>query len=579
MRMRQSFVPTLRTVGDASMASHRLLLQAGYIRQIAAGIYAYLPLAQRVLRSISEVIREEMDEIGGQELGLPVLHPASLWQETGRYEAYGPELMRYTDRHHRPFVLGPTHEEIITSLVRDAVSSYKRLPLLLYQLQTKFRDEARPRSGLLRGREFWMKDAYSFHADADSLLVTYNDVLSAYQRMFSRCCLDVRVVEADAGSIGGNQTHEFLVPSTAGEDSMVICSQCAYAANIEQASVKPIVPEEGEGDRSPSPLPPRDSFPTPGCQTIEDLSRWLKMPTCRLVKSLLFMADDKPVLAVLRGDRSLNPLKLQKHCQSNTCEMVDKATLQSLVGVSPGSIGPVGLPENISIVIDQELLAFPSWIVGANVEGVHFCFVYVGRDLPAGRYEVADLRMVEEGDACPQCGNPLQLERGIEIGHIFQLETRYSEPMQATFLDVEGKKRPFWMGCYGIGVSRLLAAVVEQHHDEKGICWPPPIAPYRIHIVVVNSRQEIQADLGETIYAGLRERGISALLDDRWERAGVKFNDADLLGMPLQIVIGSGAKDGKIEYKIRRTGERGEIAWGDLWDQFPLLEKKALPVG
>lgn len=568
MRQKNMLVPTLRNVGaEAEMASHRLMLRAGMIRQLAAGVYTYLPLAYRTLRKVEQVVREEMDRIGAQELLLPAMNPAELWRETGRWESYGPELITLQDRHEREFLLGPTHEEVITDLMGNEVNSYKKLPMALYQIQTKFRDERRPRSGLLRGREFLMKDAYSFHADGDTLDQTYQDMYNAYVRIFTRLGLDFRAVEADSGAIGGEENHEFMVLSESGEDVLALCDVCDYAANIETAEVGH--PDEGVGSGAPSEVPSVEKASTPKSSTIEEVSRLLGKKPEAFVKSLLFSVDGEAVLVLVRGDHEANEIKVKRALDAERCELADDETLRRVTGAPAGFAGPVGLREQVRILADHTVREMTEAITGANEADAHLVHVVPGRDFQVDGY--ADLRTVQEGDTCSRCGGRIRFSRGIEVGHVFKLGARYSEAMKATFLNREGKEEPFLMGCYGIGISRVVAAIVEQCHDDHGIIWPSAVAPCQVHLIAVNMKDGEQAELAEKLYDQFRDQGIDVIFDDREERAGVKFKDADLLGIPLRITIGKKAAEGLVEYKFRRSGESGELPVKELPARLPEL--------
>ncbi|SEN78869.1 proline--tRNA ligase [Lihuaxuella thermophila] len=568
MRQKNALIPTLRNVGEAEMISHQLLLRGGFIRQLAAGIYTYLPLGYRVLHKVENIVREEMDRIGAQELLLPALHPAELWQESGRFTNYGPELVKLKDRHDRDFVMGPTHEEVITDLLRGEINTYKKLPMSLYQIQTKFRDEKRPRSGLLRGREFVMKDAYSFHADRESLDETYQDMYQAYTNIFTRLGLDFRAVEADAGAIGGKGTHEFMVLSDAGEDSIAMCEACDYAANIEMAEVTG--PEEA-ADKTP--VAAMEKVSTPGKGSIGEVAEYLNLPAEQLVKSILFVADGVPVLVLVRGDHEVNDVKVKNLLDASVCELADEETVRRITGAPAGFVGPVRLKEKVKIIADQAVMQLNEMVVGANEADVHLIHVQAGRDFEVD--QVADLRNIQAGDACPRCGATIYFKRGIEVGHVFKLGTRYSEAMNARFLDPNGKEQPFIMGCYGIGISRAVAAIVEQHHDENGIIWPVAVAPFSVHLITVNTKNEDQARMAEWLYEELKKAGIEVLFDDRAERAGVKFKDADLLGMPVRIVVGAKAGEGLVEIKLRRTGESKELSPQDVLKELPEWLKRA----
>lgn len=568
MRQKNALIPTLRTVSEAEMISHQLMLRAGMIRQLAAGIYTYLPLAYRVLHKVETIIREEMDAIGAQQLLLPALHPAELWEETGRFSNYGPELVKLRDRHERLFVLGPTHEEVITDLLRDEINTYKKLPMSLYQIQTKFRDERRPRSGLLRGREFIMKDAYSFHADRTSLDETYQDFYDAYTNIFTRCGLNFRAVEADSGAIGGKGTHEFMAFSNAGEDFIAMCDSCDYAANTEMAEVV------GKAEILDKELASEmEKVSTPGKGTIQEVAAFLNVPVEQLVKSLLFVVDGTPVLVLARGDHEINDVKVKNLLDASLCELADEETVRRVTGAPSGFVGPVGLKEKVQILADQAVMELNDFVVGANEVDTHLMHVQVGRDFSVD--QVADLRMITEGDSCPRCGGKIYFQRGIEVGHVFKLGTRYSEAMSAKVLDPQGKEQPFVMGCYGIGVSRIVASIVEQHHDEDGIVWPVGVAPFTIHLIAVNMKNEAQAEVAEKLYGDLQKAGIEVLFDDRLERAGVKFKDADLLGIPVRVTVGAKAGEGIVEIKCRRTGETQEVSVQDVVNELPKWIKQA----
>ncbi|PTX58617.1 prolyl-tRNA synthetase [Melghirimyces profundicolus] len=571
MRQKNMLIPTLRHVGaEAEMASHRLMLRAGMIRQLAAGVYTYLPLAYRTLRKVEQVVREEMDRIGAQELLLPAMNPAELWKESGRWETYGPELVKLQDRHEREFLLGPTHEEVITDLVRNEVNSYKKLPMALYQIQTKFRDERRPRSGLLRGREFLMKDAYSFHADQETLDETYQDMYEAYRRIFTRLGLDFRAVEADSGAIGGSENHEFMVLSESGEDTLALCGSCDYAANIETAEVGALTEAAAP---TATDVPGVEKVSTPRASTIDEVTRMLGKKPEELVKSLLFTVDGEPVLVLVRGDHEANEVKVKHVLDAEQCELADDDTVRRVTGSPAGFAGPVGLKQPVKVVADHAVKGMREAVVGANEADAHLVHVRPARDFQVDLY--ADVRTAQEGDACPRCGGTLRFSRGIEVGHVFKLGTRYSEAMNATFLDREGKERPYIMGCYGIGISRVVAAIVEQCHDENGIIWPSGAAPYQVHLIAVNPKDPDQSRLAEELYAQLTADGIEVLFDDRQERAGVKFKDADLLGIPLRITVGKMASDGRVEYKFRRSGKSGDLSAEELPLKLPDLLKKA----
>ncbi|GAB7388253.1 proline--tRNA ligase [Bacillaceae bacterium] len=564
MRQSQMLLPTLREVpSEAEIASHQLMLRAGMIRQLASGIYTYLPLGYRVLRKVEGIVREEMDRAGAQEIVMPAVQPAELWRETGRWDAYGPELMRLKDRHERDFVLGPTHEEVITSLVRDEVKSYKKLPLTLYQIQTKYRDEIRPRFGVIRAREFVMKDAYSFDVDAEGLERSYRAMYEAYERIFTRCGLHFRAVEADAGAIGGKGTHEFMALSDIGEDTIAYCANCSYAANIEKAEVA-YRPDGPETEKETAPGQPAEmkKVHTPGVKSIEQLTEFLRVQPQKVIKSVLFRVDEQCVLVLVRGDHEVNEAKVKELFAANVIELADEGAVRRITGAAPGFAGPVGLREPVTIVADRAVETLVNAVAGANETDYHLLNVTPGKDFAVSRY--ADVRNIQEGDVCPRCGGEIRFARGIEVGHVFKLGTKYSKQMGATFLDENGKERVMIMGCYGIGISRLVAAIIEQNHDENGIIWPASVAPYQVHLITVNGKQEEQLRLSEQIYESLSGEKFEVLWDDRQERAGVKFKDSDLIGIPLRVVVGAKAGEGIVECKIRRTGEAHEVPAADL---------------
>ena len=560
MKQSLTFIPTLREVpSDAEVKSHQVLLRAGFIRQNASGIYSYLPLARKVLSKIEQIIREELEAINAQELLMPAMQSAELWQESGRWEKYGPELMRFKDRHNRDFALGPTHEEVITTLVRDEIKSYKKLPLTLYQIQTKFRDEKRPRFGLLRGREFIMKDAYSFHASRESLDATYEDMYRAYSNIFTRLGLNFRAVIADAGSIGGKGTHEFMVLSEIGEDTIAYSDSSDYAANIEMAEV---VVEYKAPDVAMLEL---EKVETPNVKTIEEVSAFLNVPAENCIKSLVFNIDGELVVVLCRGDHEINDIKLKNALNADSVELAEEAAIKELLGCTPGSIGPVKLPLNVKVIADNAIKSVRNGVAGANEDGFHFINVNPERDFAINSYE--DIRFIQVGDPSP-CGNGvIKFAEGIEVGHIFKLGTTYSEKMNATFLDENGKSQPYIMGCYGIGVSRILAAVAENFQDDKGFVWPKQLAPYDIHVVSVNVKDEAQVQLAEELYGLLKSYRYDVLYDDRPERAGVKFADADLIGLPVRVTIGKKASEGIVEVKFRETGESFEWAKEEVIDR------------
>ena len=560
MKQSLTFIPTLREVpSDAEVKSHQVLLRAGFIRQNASGIYSYLPLARKVLCKIEQVIREELEAINAQELLMPAMQSAELWQESGRWEKYGPELMRFKDRHNRDFALGPTHEEVITTLVRDEIKSYKKLPLTLYQIQTKFRDEKRPRFGLLRGREFIMKDAYSFHASRESLDATYEDMYRAYSNIFTRLGLNFRAVIADAGSIGGKGTHEFMVLSDIGEDTIAYSDSSDYAANIEMAEV---VVDYKPSEEAMLEL---EKVATPDAKTIEEVSNFLNVPASNCIKSLVFKIDGELVVVLARGDHEINDIKLKNALDADSVELAEEAEIKELLGCTVGSIGPVKLPVNVKVIADNAIKSIRNGVAGANEDGFHYINVNPERDFAINTY--ADIRFIQVGDPSPDGQGVIKFAEGIEVGHIFKLGTTYSEKMNALYLDEQGKTQPFIMGCYGIGVSRILAAVAEQFQDEKGFVWPKQLAPYDVHLVPVNTKDEAQVQLADELYGLLKSYRYDVLYDDRAERAGVKFADADLIGLPVRVTVGKKATEGLVEVKFRESGESFEWAKEEVIDR------------
>lgn len=549
-KMSRLYAPTLKEdPADAELASHRLLLRAGMIRKGAAGLYSYLPLAWRSLRKIEAIIRDEMEAIGAQEMQVPILTDGELWRQSGRWAAYGPELMRITDRHDRGFALGPTHEETFTDLVRDELRSYKQLPVTLYQIQDKFRDELRPRFGLMRGREFIMKDAYSFSATQESLQECYDQEKAAYANVCERCGLRALPVVADSGQIGGDTSVEFMALADAGEAELVYCDACGFAADTEAATAQVRV-LEGPGDGG------LQKVATPIEGNISALAAFLGVEEAACRKSVALQAEDGSlVLAVLPGDHELNEVKAE-HAFGHY-HMMEPGDL-ARAGLVAGFMGPVGVAEGVRVVADVALRDSTSWVVGANEEGQHLLGARPGRDFEVDEW--LDLASAQEGDACPRCGAALKSARGIEVSQVFQLGTKYSEAMGATFADEDGRERPFLMGCYGIGVSRTLAAVVEQHHDEHGICWPVSVAPYEVEVIPLDVHDGLVWPVADRLAGELVARGVEVVVDDRKERPGVKFNDADLMGFPFQVVCGKKAiKNGNVELKVRETGERREV--------------------
>ncbi|MFJ7976435.1 proline--tRNA ligase [Peribacillus sp. NPDC096379] len=552
MKQSMTFIPTLREVpADAEIRSHQLLLRAGYMRQNSSGVYSFLPLGKKVLQKVEQIVREEMDNAGSVELLMPALQQAEFWQESGRWYTYGPELMRLKDRHDREFALGATHEEVITSLVRDEIKSYKRLPLTVYQIQTKFRDEKRPRFGLLRGREFIMKDAYSFHSSQESLDEVYQRLFTAYSNIFSRCGLDFRAVIADSGAMGGKDTHEFMVLSEVGEDTIAYSDSSDYAANIEMA---PVVLEDVTNTEQAKDLAKVETI---GKKTIEEVASFLQTDAKACIKSLLFKVDEKFVLVLVRGDHEVNDIKLKNIFGAANVDLASATDTEEILGCAIGSLGPIKSSANVEVIADQAVEKLVNAVCGANEEDYHYVNVNPGRDFSVSQY--ADIRFIQEGDKSPDGNGLIKFAEGIEVGHVFKLGTRYSEAMNAVYLDENGRNQPMIMGCYGIGVSRTLAAVAEQFNDEKGLLWPTNLAPYHVHLIPVNMKDETQAALAEELYSALKKQGYDVLMDDRQERPGVKFADSDLIGLPVRITVGKKASEGIIEVKIRKSGEMLEI--------------------
>ncbi|HAO7027813.1 TPA: proline--tRNA ligase [Listeria monocytogenes] len=564
MRQTMTFIPTLKEVpADAEVKSHQLLLRAGFIRQTASGIYSYLPLATLMLRKIETIIREELEAIGAAELLMPALQPAELWQESGRWNDYGPELMRLKDRASRDFALGPTHEEVITALLRDEVKSYKRLPLTLYQIQTKFRDEKRPRFGLLRGREFIMKDAYSFHATSESLDEVYNLMHQAYSNIFTRCGLEFRSVIADSGSIGGNESKEFMALSDIGEDTIAYSDASDYAANTEMAPVLYMEKKSHELEKD------LEKVATPDQKSITDIVEFLEVPIEKTMKSMLYQVDDEVIMVLVRGDHEVSDIKIKNALDATNVELVDPAVAVELLGANFGSLGPINVPENMRVFADNAVKDIVNAVVGANEDGFHYINVNPDRDFSVTSY--FDLRMIQVGDLSPDGQGVIKFAEGIEVGHIFKLGTKYSEAMNATILDENGRAQPIIMGCYGIGVSRILSAIAEQSNDENGFVWDKQISPFDLHLIPVNMKSEEQVAFAETLYTSLQDAGFSVLIDDRAERAGVKFADADLIGLPIRITVGKKAAEGVVEVKIRKTGEMIEVRQDELLNTLPIL--------
>ena len=573
MRWSKSLIPTLKEdPADAEVISHKLLVRAGFIRQISRGIYDYFPLALRVIRKVEQIVREEMDRAGAQELLMPICSPAELWQESGRWEMYGKELVRFKDRHERDFCLGPTHEEIVTDLVRRCVRSYRELPFNLYQIQTKFRDEVRPRFGLMRGREFIMKDAYSFHADVTDCRREYENMFQTYKRIFTRCDLRFRPVEADTGAIGGSQSHEFQVLADSGEDAIVSCDSCDYAANVEKAEVRALRPA---GRDIAEESPALEKVSTPGKKSVAEVGEFLKIPARKFIKTLVYKTDGGELVAALvGGDHEINEFKLKAVLKCKELTLADEAAVASVAGVIPGFLGPIGL--NIRMVADRGVHGMRDAVTGANEVDAHFVKVDQERDFTPSAF--ADLRLAVAGDPCPRCEQGmLETHRGIEVGQVFYLGTKYSEAMGATYLDAEGRERPIEMGCYGIGISRMVAAAVEQNHDANGIIWPFSIAPFQVLLLPINYQERSIAEATDRLYQQLQMHGLEVLLDDRDERPGVKFKDADLIGIPLRVTIGTkGLAKNHFELRRRADGRVDEIPVGAAVENIQQIVSEAL---
>ena len=558
MKMSKMFIQTLREYpSDAEVISHKMLGRAGFIKKLAPGVYTYQPLMWKVLKKIENIVREEMDNAGAQELLMPFVQPKELWEESGRWEVYGKELMRLKDRHNRDMCLGPTHEEIITSVARDGLKSYKQLPVNLYQIQSKFRDEIRPRYGLLRGREFIMKDAYSFDLDEAGLDKEYQNMARTYKRIFERCRLDTKMVQSDSGAIGGSVSHEFMVitDTDAGENDVFYCNDCDYSANSNHAvSNLPEAVVDGKDYFKETKV-----LDTPNTHTIDDLSKFLNIPSTLILKTLVYIIDKVPVLALIRADKAVEETKLMNAVGGIDIRIASSAEIAELMeqhGFSaiPGFIGPNGM-KDIKIIADETVKDMKNFVVGINETDKHLVGANL-EDLNVNDMQFADIRLVERGELCPQCGKPLQVTKGIEVGNIFKLGTKYSKPMNAVYTDINGKTHPYVMGCYGIGISRTAAAAVEAHYDEHGIKWPIAIAPYHVVIVPVNIKDELQMKVANEMYEKLQSAGIEVVLDDRDERAGVKFKDADLIGFPYRVTVGKTINDGFVEFKVRETDEQ-----------------------
>lgn len=556
MKMSNMLITTLREVpAEAEIDSHKLMLRAGLMRKMAAGVYNYMPLGLKVLKKVEDIVREEMNAAGAQEFLASAMIPAELWQESGRWDAYGAEMFRLKDRGNRDFCLGPTHEEVFTDIARNTIKSYKQLPLNLYQIQTKYRDERRPRFGVMRSREFIMKDAYSFDKDQEGLDLTYNKMHDAYVKIFNRCGLDAKCVQADSGAIGGANSAEFMVKSEVGEDDVVFCSKCDYAANIEKAIA---VPEK----QTKEELKELKKIETPNERTIEEVAKFFGVEEKNFAKTILFNADGKIVTVMVRGDREINEVKVTNAIgEVNNLEFASADEVFKATGASVGFAGPIGINTDI-LLVDEEVANMYNFITGGNETGYHLQNVNYGRDFEG---IVGDFRNVIEGEKCPCCGEAITIARGTEVGHIFKLGTKYSEAMNANFIDENGKEKPFIMGCYGIGVTRTIASIIEQHHDENGIIWPLSVAPYHISVIPVNVKDENQLNVANELYTKLISMNIEAIIDDRNERAGVKFKDSELIGIPMRVTIGKKIGEGIVELKTR-DGEMREVKLEDVCD-------------
>ena len=555
MKVSKLFMSTQREIpSDAEIPSHQLMIRAGLIRKCASGIYSFMPMGWRAYKKVENIIREEMDRAGAQELIMPALLPAEAYQASGRWEKFGPEMFRLDDRSGRQFCLGPTHEEPFTEAVRDTIRSYKQLPVTLYQIQHKYRDEKRPRFGVMRSREFVMKDAYSFDVDEQGLDESYNIMYKAYRRIFDRLGLDYTIVDADSGAMGGSGSQEFMVKSPVGEDGICYCDACGYAANEEKASCGvPEMSTEAEAEM--------EKIHTPDVKTIEELMGFMNADPSEFVKTIIYNIDGKIVAVMVRGDRDINETKLKNLYDATEMSLAAFEDVERVTGAKVGFAGPVGLKEKIEVLLDNEVSAMKNFIVGANETDYHFKNVNIGRDFTPDR--VVDIRNAVEGDKCPKCGQPLKMARGVEVGHIFKLGTKYSKALNCIYLDKDGKENPMIMGCYGIGVSRTIAAVIEQYHDDDGIKWPVAAAPYKVIVIPTKVNDEENMGLAEKIYDKLTDKGIEVLMDDRNERPGVKFKDADLIGIPLRITVGRRAGEGIVELKYRMDGKTEEVSADD----------------
>lgn len=555
MRMSKMYLPTLREVpAEAEIPSHKLLLRSGMTRRLVSGVYSYLPLGYRVIRKVENVVREEMDNFGGQELLMSAVQPKEIWEATGRWGDFGPEMFKLKDRHSREFCLGPTHEEYLTDMIKGEITSYKQLPLILYQIQTKYRDELRPRFGFMRAREFIMKDSYTFDVSEEAMKVAYQNQWDAYDVIFSRLKLRYKVVQGDSGAMGGDNSHEFMAMSEYGESLVAYCNNCDYAATDEKAAVVYEVKNSEEEELE------KEKIHTPGASTIEELEKMTGEDGSKFAKSLVYSVNGEPVVCVIPGDRQLSEIKLINHLgvAEHELEIGSDEQIEEITGAGKGYTGPIGIKEGVRILVDSRITKMKNIVIGANEVDYHIQNVNYGRDFTGEVVE--DLLLIEEGDHCPECGEVLSMERGIEVGNIFQLGTKYSDGLNATFLDANGKAQKFWMGSYGIGVSRTVAAIIEQYYDEDGIIWPMIVAPYHVIVTIINNGVEEQVELAEEIYGALKDRGVEVLLDDRDERPGVKFNDRDLIGIPIRITVGRDAADRVVEYSLRSDRENKNVS-------------------
>ncbi len=555
MRLRTAYIPTQKEIpADAVIPSHRLMLRAGLIRLLAAGIYSYLPIGWKIMKKAMTIIREEMDRIGGQELYLPVLNPVEIWNESGRNSDFGDNMFRLKDRKDRVLVMAPTHEEVVSDLARKYIRSYKDLPQIWYQIQTKFRDEPRPRSGVIRTRQFWMKDSYTLDVDATAMAKGYEYHADAYKAIFTRCRIEFHRVGASSGLMGGRCSEEFIVESEFGEDTLVLCSGCGYAANMEVATSTPEVIDSESGELT--------KIHTPGQKTIDEVSKFLKIPAYRLMKSLLYMAGDEPLMVLIRGNHELNEAKLQLAAGGPVRPALPEE-VEAICDAGVGFVGPIGLKKQVRVIADKALEGQHNLTAGANEEEYHLSGIELDRDVQPS--EFLDVRLILADEKCIECGETLRIVNAVELGHIFQLGTKYAESMKVTYLDENGEEQPVYMGSYGIGVERILAAAIEQNHDDKGIVWDPVLAPYDVHLLPINIEDEKINNMAEKLYDLFKDKGLDVLIDDRNASAGVKFKDADLMGIPLQVILGSRwLKDGKIEVKTRRTGESLSVEEGHL---------------